>query len=323
MRPIKTAALALWLGLAVAVPAAAEAPVVGDKAFSFVALGDMPYGDVAQTAYERLIDRVNAIEPAFTIHVGDIKGGGSDCSDDRFQIESDNFMRYTGAVVYTPGDNEWTDCHRESAGGYDPLERLAAVRAKFFPEAESLGQAPIALTRQADVSEYTDMVENAVWQHGGVIFGTVHVIGSNNNFEVRSPEAVAEFFARDAANQAWISHIFETATEADSAAVVIAMQADMFWGDLNSSSGFTRTVETLQAEGEAFAKPVLLVYGDSHQLEIDQPFRGEGGGRIDTMTALQVHGAGDVHAVRVLVDPDLPGVFGYVPVYEPENLRTR
>jgi len=322
MRQIATAALALGLAAGTA-PAHAEAPMFSDSAFSFIALGDMPYGDAAQAAYERLIDRVNRIEPAFTLHVGDIKGGGSDCSDDRFEIEYENFMRYEGAVVYTPGDNEWTDCHRASAGGYDPLERLAAVRAMFFSEAKSLGQSPIAVSRQADVSDFSDMVENAVWQHGGVTVGTVHVVGSNNNFEVRSPKAVAEFFARDEANQAWIKHIFETAKAEDSAAVVIAMQADMFWGDLNRSSGFTRTVKTLQTEGEAFAKPVLLVYGDSHKLEIDQPFRGEGGGRIDTMTALQVHGAGDVHAIRVVVDPEVPGVFGFVPVYEPKNLRTR
>jgi hypothetical protein len=105
--------------------------------------------------------------------------------------------------------------------------------------------------------------------------------------------------------------------------VVIAMQADMFWGDLNRQSGFTRTVATLSAEGEAFARPVLVIYGDSHRLLIDQPFQGAEGGRVDTMTALQVPGDADVHAVEVLVDPSRPGVFGFVPVIVPENLRTR
>jgi len=222
-----------------------------------------------------------------------------------------------------PGDNEWTDCHRASAGGYDPLDRLAFVRAHYFTKAESLGQTPIPLTRQADVSDHAEMVENAMWQHGPVTFGTVHVIGSNNNFEVRDPAAVAEFFARDAANQEWIHHIFQAAHEADSAAVVIALHADMFYGPLNRSSGFTTTVNTLVEEGQAFAKPVLVIYGDSHRLLIDQPFKDEDGQLVDTMTALQVHGAADVHAVAVVADPALPGVFGFAPLYEPENLRHR
>ena len=32
-------------------------------------------------------------------------------------------------LVYTPGDNEWTDCHRANNGAYNPLERLAFVRS--------------------------------------------------------------------------------------------------------------------------------------------------------------------------------------------------
>ena len=35
------------------------------------------------------------------------------------------FPAVADPVVYTPGDNEWTDCHRASAGGYLPTERLA------------------------------------------------------------------------------------------------------------------------------------------------------------------------------------------------------
>ncbi|MQX35650.1 hypothetical protein [Roseospira navarrensis] len=324
MRRAAVSSLALVLGLtAAALPARAEAPFVSDQAFSFVALGDMPYGDAAQGAYVRLIDAVNTLDPAFTIHVGDIKGGGSACSDARFQTEYDNFMRYTGAVVYTPGDNEWTDCHRKAAGGYDPLERLAAVRSLYFAEATSLGQAPIDLTRQADVSDHDEMVENALWSHGGVTFATVHVVGSNNNFEIRDPAAVAEFFARDAANQDWFARVFETARAEDSAAVVLAMQADMFGGKVNRQSGFGPTLKTLQAEMEAFAKPVLLVYGDSHELELDQPFMTREGARMDTAYALQVPGAGDVHGVRVTVDTSMPGVFGFMPVIVPENLRVK
>ena len=36
-------------------------------------------------------------------------------------------------LVYTPGDNEWTDCHRANNGAYDPLERLGVVRDGVLP----------------------------------------------------------------------------------------------------------------------------------------------------------------------------------------------
>jgi hypothetical protein len=35
-------------------------------------------------------------------------------------------------VIYTPGDNEWTDTHDERVGSHDPLERLASIRRIFF-----------------------------------------------------------------------------------------------------------------------------------------------------------------------------------------------
>ena len=49
------------------------------QSFSFVALGDTTYAIPADNPlYERLIQAINASEPAFSIHVGDTKGRG-DC----------------------------------------------------------------------------------------------------------------------------------------------------------------------------------------------------------------------------------------------------
>jgi hypothetical protein len=42
--------------------------------------------------------------------------------------------------VVTPGDNEWTDCHKRKVNPFDPLERLAKVRDVFFPNDQSLDQ---------------------------------------------------------------------------------------------------------------------------------------------------------------------------------------
>ena len=80
--PARVAVLwAALLGFAAISPAPAHA-----ERFSFMALGDMPYvlpGGYA--AFARLIERTNALKPAFTIHVGDIISGQTRCDDERYE----------------------------------------------------------------------------------------------------------------------------------------------------------------------------------------------------------------------------------------------
>jgi hypothetical protein len=78
--------------------------------FDFVALGDTAYnGETDYPVYAALIDRINQVRPAFTIHVGDVWGGSTCLEGDHRQILG-WFARYEQPVIYTPGDNEWTDC---------------------------------------------------------------------------------------------------------------------------------------------------------------------------------------------------------------------
>ncbi len=305
------------LALSQAEPAAAQA-----QKFDFIALGDLPYRETDRPALDRLIDRINAAEPAFTIHVGDTKSGSSPCTDAMARRGKAHFDRFAGAVIYTPGDNEWTDCHRDSAGKFNPVERLAFVRALHFAQPTSLGQRPIALRRQGDVMQaYPLYVENARWRHGGVMFVALHVVGSNNNFEAR-PGAPEEFAARDQANQVWLADSFEVAARERLRGMVIALQADMWDSTIPrdpAKSGFTRTLANLTAQGLAFGRPVLLIHGDSHRLVIDQPLRDVRGRTVRNVTRLQVMGDREVHAVRVTVDAMLPGLFACAPFLVPEN----
>lgn len=330
MRPSRfAAALALCLTAAAGTSPAVAGSWGGEKAFEFVALGDMPYkvpDDVPR--FDRLIAKVNELKPAFTIHVGDTKSGSTSCADNELQRIYDQLQTFDGPLVYTPGDNEWTDCHREKAGKFDPLERLAKLREMFFKGPGSLGRAPIDLTRQGDVAaEHRPFVENARWIHGGVMFATVHVVGSNNN--LLSKKAMAdEYFARNAANVAWIKDSFAEAAKAGAAAVVIAMQADMFYlSELRpvkntDGDGFVDTAKAISSAAEAFGKPVLVVNGDTHLLRIDQPFfYADGKTPLESVTRLQVMGEGRVHAVRVLVDPDAGNIFSFQPLMVPENLN--
>lgn len=317
---LKRLALAASL-LFAAAPAAAQP-------FSFVALGDMPYtlpGDYAK--FDRLIAAINATRPAFSIHIGDIKSGSTLCSDENFQKVLDQFATFEQPLVYTPGDNEWTDCHRANNGAMDPLERLARLRAMFFanPEA-SLGKQALALESQsrAMADRFAAFVENARWSHNGVMFATAHVVGSNNNFEPR-PGAAEEYTRRNAANVAWIADTFARARAAGSKAVVLAWQAQTLdvatpYGVLPGASGFLDTIAAVAQGARDFPGPVLVIHGDEHEFQVGV-FKDARLKPVPNVVRLEVFGASHVQAVRVLVDPDSPGVFGFVPLMVRENGR--
>ncbi len=312
----------LALLLAVAVQPAAAQP------FEFIALGDTPYklpDDYVK--FDRLIAAINARKPSFSIHVGDIKSGSSPCSDENLKKVLDQFATFEQPLVYTPGDNEWTDCHRPRAGGFDPLERLAKVRELFFADpTRSQGRVKITVESQARVmaERFSTFVENARWSQNGVVFATVHVVGSNNNFEPGAPAVAMEYFARDAANVAWIDAIFAQAVASGAKAVVLSWQADVqdvrqkWQGDMPRVSGFVNTVNAVERGAKAFGKPVLVIHGDEHEFQVGR-FLNAKYKAIPNVLRLEVMGAEDVHAVRVLVDPDSPSVFGFFPLLVPEN----
>ena len=245
--------------------------------FTFVALGDAPYGDPAEVyaPYKVLIETINALSPTLVIHIGDTKSGSTPCSNEIIDQQLIFMNSFTAPVLYTPGDNEWTDCHRKKAGEFDPLERLTYLRSTYFKDgSKSFGTTPMDLTAQAAAG----YPENARTMVNDVMFMTAHVVGSNNNFEVRDIKAVEEFIARDKANIAWLQESFAAAKDAK--ALVLGIQADMFEFDWNAEgdytwlrhSGFTNFGTELKTQAAAFGKPVLLIYGDSHTYRIGRPF---------------------------------------------------
>jgi hypothetical protein len=83
--------------------------------------------------FPNVIGQINADRDVrLVMHAGDIKSGSSLCSDSYFSLIRSDFDQFADPLVYTPGDNEWTDCHRANNGAYNPLERLTAVRTLFF-----------------------------------------------------------------------------------------------------------------------------------------------------------------------------------------------
>ena len=180
----------------------------------FAVTGDVPYGAGATELFPTLIESINA-DPHVrrAVHVGDTKSGSTECTDAWFDYIYDQFQDFKDPLIYTPGDNEWTDCHRPNNGGWNPNERLDRIREVYFSvPGITLGGRAKAVDAQPGYPE------NQMWMESGVVFAAIHTVGSNNNLAEwtdETPEMAAdrqaEWAGRDAANRAWLDRAFDLA----------------------------------------------------------------------------------------------------------------
>ena len=250
--------------------------------FDLAIFGDTPYGAVQIADMPNFLASLNN-DPSIveSIHLGDIKNGSSRCDTSHFQFVFDSFNSLKKPFLYTPGDNEWTDCHRANNGAYDPLERLGVLRTMFFPVAGlSLGQSKRQVLSQSSIPGFETFVENQFWVEGGAAFAMLHVVGSNNSLvpwytddttgtKMDDPvRRVGEYTARNAANLDWLDRTFAAAKTYNTGAVVLIMQADMWDG---ANMGFNDTIQRIAQRTLAYGKTVLLIEGDSHIYKVDNP----------------------------------------------------
>jgi hypothetical protein len=267
--------------------------------FTFAALGDAPYYDHEEQPFVATIAEMNREPLAFAVHVGDFKSGHSECSDALYRQRREWFDLSHHPFVFVPGDNEWTDCWRRLSGRYEPTERLRKLREVFFSGAVSFGQRPLALTRQSDVAAKHAYPEHARWVHEGIMFVTLNVPGSFNNFA----RDRAEFRARDAAVRAWMAQSFRLARENAYGAIVLFIQANPWAVTGALRHGYTPLLDALTAETLKFRGKVVLVHGDTHRYRVDQPLLHPQTRRpIRNFTRIEVFGSPSVNWVRVRVE---------------------
>ena len=303
---VLTAAALAGAALAAAAPASAQA----DQTWSFAVIGDVPYGDAMLADFPAFIDRINADPDVRMVsHLGDIKSGSTTCDNERFAAVRRDFDRFDDPLVYTPGDNEWTDCHRLNNGGYEPLERLGTIRQLFFDRpGRTLGK-PVPVKSQDTVG----FPENVRYTRAGVSFATLHVVGSNNDlapwsglgYTTPTPQQVAEEQDRMEATIANMRSAFDQAEADGDRAVVLMQQADMFDDTVDDPqpadySAFRPLVQAMIEEANDFDGPVYLFNGDSHEFNQDHPLA-DGSpwlsfygvhGSADNLTRVTVDGAG-------------------------------
>ncbi len=292
--------------------------------FKFVAYGDMPYNIPADFArYERLIQTINTSNPEFVVFVGDTKSSSTPCSNEYNTIVKNYFNQFNQPLIYSVGDNEWTDCHTKKAGSYNPMERLNNLRQTFFNTKQSFGKKTLPLTRQADTQkEFSDYVENSYWINHDFLFVSLNISGTNNNLGV-SKEGDVEYQERNLANLAWIKYCSEIAVKKNLSGIIFAYQADMFSVKKQARekvNGYLDTVNAITSLAINFSKPILLMHGDSHRLIIDQPITYPSSRMVvENVLRLQLMGEDEVQAVEVTINSDLQSPFSFRPIIIPEN----
>jgi hypothetical protein len=309
----------------------AQPPVAAsDDGFTFAVIGDIPYGDAQLANFPKVVAQLNADrEVRWVTHLGDIKNGSSLCSNEYFQLIKDDFDKFADPLVYTIGDNEWTDCHRPNNGPFNPLERLAKLRQVFFAEpGRTLGQHSARVRSQADQG----IPENVRWSRADVAFTALHVVGSNNSLApwtgntTATPEQTAEVLGRTAAVIQTLHDTFADAHAEHNRAVVLMLQADMFLADgapvFADFYGFQPIVAAIAREAAAFGGPVYLFNGDTHVFNEDHPLAADtpwpalyGVAPVPNLTRVTVDGATDVdNYLRVTVHERGPQVLTWARV---------
>ncbi len=310
-----------------------------DKKLTLAVYGDWPYSTDLLSKAPLLIGSINSDpDVSLVLHVGDIHSGSMLCTADWNQGIFNLFQQFEDPFVYTPGDNEWTDCHRPKEGNHDPLGELANVRALFFPRPGfTLGEKPKRVFSQSDLFPFgspTDRqyVENVIWKDSQVVFVTLNLPGSNNDtvpwsapFDTTAEKAAQaeEVANRTAADLHWLDIAFAAARLTRAKGVVIGIQADMWDPAALAGDGlnaYTPVVKKLADLCVQFGRPVLLINGDSHVFETDQPLADpssatgliHGTQAVPNLTRLTVEGSTLADEwVKLTVDPRSPGVFSW------------
>lgn len=285
--------------------------------FTFAAVGDMPYGPNDLALMKTLMDRLNRENPAFIVHVGDVKMGWMPCGESYLDGIKAEFDRSAAPVIYTPGDNEWSDCGKKDKSltkdqkRAHQKEQLKAVRRVFFPLGRNQDGSP-----SAPIFQSADYPENQRWETDGVLFVTLHVVGGGNN---EGDEK--EFRGRQEANVQWLEAAMDAGTSRQ--ALVVIQHADPKFKKKGAfKSEFRAVMEVLQKKAVGYPRPILLVHGDGHKFRIDMPLRTRDGRQtIDTLTRLEVFGAWHVQGVLVRVDTDKSYPFAFSPVIVPGNTK--
>ena len=145
------------VGLAIPMVAVADNAPTNNKTFVYqVGLwGDLPYSAVqANPGVPNLIADMNSQDLAFSVHDGDLKAGNGPPGNPAVRQLRQRALRQRprrtstqldAPAMFTPGDNDWTDCDR-------PVERRLQLARAARPRTAGLLQHAVLGRPEADAA---------------------------------------------------------------------------------------------------------------------------------------------------------------------------
>ncbi len=240
---------------------------------TFLVMGDMPYSPIDEINLAKngkISTAITATSHGFLMHLGDMKSGSLACTNKLLQDNKSLLMSLTTMpFIYTPGDNEWTDCDRATLSPrFDELERLNYLKGLMYDN-EYYEQTKLL----EGFSTQTEMVENVRWQFAGIEFRTLHIPGTfNGRSEILKSDKIKALDAadkRDTHNLMWLKQASE---QHNAKGYVFGFQADIYQPTSKPACSNTQRAncDAFKVYREAiinFAnntnKPVLVMHGDT------------------------------------------------------------
>lgn len=289
-----------WASLALAerkpgTAVSTAADVASQREFTFAVIGDVPYSTLDVPQFYSVLA---AIDPAceFILHLGDFKASTDSCDDNNLLRRIAMLDSAPLPLVFIPGDNDWSDCIKPSAGGYRPFDRLAFLRTHVFARDTSLGRNTLRLTHQKAAAGLPAVPENLRWRHGEVLFVTLNRPGGVDLRKFSNDESVliSELYK---ANELWLRQAFDDARQAGIRMLVVAAHTNpSFENDhgnwrlpsrRDGQASFRRLLADLC---ERFEGQVLFIHGDTHWFQVNQPLRNRSGEEVPNFTRLECYG---------------------------------
>jgi hypothetical protein len=285
--------------------------------FTFAVIANTMHSSADEAATQRLIEAINRErDVSFIVYNGNLKGPKEACRDALYERRHTLLETSRIPLFFIPGQHDWVDCGTPEAGGFDPVERLDLLRQTLFADATSMGQNPIALTRESEVSRFRPFRENVRWlsndkandkandksdKAGDIVFVGLNAPSPNNHY-LTAGGRNGEFEDRVIANAFWLEHAGEYAKRRDARAIVVFLQGDFdperyerpdrfAWLRFAHSprrDGFLEFKRSLVKLAQIFHGPVLVIHCDDERANggfvIDQPLRNDKGILVTNLT---------------------------------------
>ncbi|MGF6772890.1 hypothetical protein P3T18_005384 [Paraburkholderia sp. GAS199] len=292
-------ASAISLGVFASATTAAHA---ASTQYAFAVIANTMQSSADEPSAQRLIEAINRDrDVSFIVYDGNLKGAKEACRDTLYERRQALLETARTALFFIPGQHDWADCGTTEAGGFDPVERLDLLRQMFFTDASSMGQNPLPLTRESEVSRFHPYRENVRWQVGDTVFVGLNAPSPNNHY-LTAGGRNGEFEDRVIANAFWLEHAAEYAKRRDARAIVVFIQGDfdperyerpdrfawLRFARNTRRDGFLEFKRSLVKLAQIFRGPVLVIHCDDERASagftIDQPLRNDKGVLVTNLT---------------------------------------